>query len=101
MQIELGRRRKRGRPTSQQPMSPAERMRLHRMRRKRAALVRNSSVSCAIDRRTIEVRTLALHCLAARKINDNPLLLDKVKRTLDYRVRNSGNHIPRALKRWS
>ena len=41
-----------------------------------------------------------MHCLAARKIEHNPALLDQVRRTLDVWRSRYGDDTPRALDEW-
>lgn len=56
--------------------------------------------SGALQHRIIEARSLAMHCLAARKIEHNPALLDQVRRTLDVWRSRYGENTPRALDEW-
>jgi len=57
-----------------------------------------------LKHRVIEARSLAMHCLAAQKIERNRALLDKVRKTLtNWRTRYGGaqgNDMPRALDEW-
>lgn len=80
-------------------MSAAERMRRMRERRRAAGLkpvvtwVRRVRIVCPppLDLRLIEARALALHVLAARKIEDDPDLLEVAHRRLaSWRQRGSG-----------
>lgn len=80
-------------------MSAAERMR--RMRERRRAIGLKPMVTWVtregivrmppLDLRLIEARALALHVLAARKIDDDPELLEIARRNLaDWEERGSG-----------
>jgi hypothetical protein len=54
----------------------------------------------ALQHRVLEARSLAMHCLAALKIERDPRLLDRVRRTLErWRVRH-GDAMPRAFDEW-
>ncbi len=51
--------------------------------------------------RLLEARSLAMHCLAAQKVERNPTLLKSVRRTLAaLRTRYAGE-VPRALDEWN
>lgn len=54
----------------------------------------------ALQHRIIEARSLAMHCLAARKIARDPSLLAKVRRNLDAWRSRYGEDLPRALDEW-
>jgi len=57
----------------------------------------------ALQHRIIEARSLAMHCLMAQKIEHDPKLLNRVRRTLEtWRARyaNDGDEVPRALDEW-
>lgn len=103
------RKLKRGRPPTGEALSSAERMRRYRARQRDAGLRavtrfetrhRMGLAGAAIDHRIIEARSLAMHCLAARKIEQDPALLHKVRRTLDRWRRHYGADTPRALDEW-
>lgn len=55
----------------------------------------------ALKHRIIEARSLAVHCLVARKIMLDPALLDRVRRTLDAWRARYGKDAPRALDEWA
>jgi hypothetical protein len=86
-------------------------MRRYRRRKKAAGLhlvtryeapARAKLTAAELDRRIIEARDLALHCLAAKKMDANRALLDRVRRRLDYWRRNSKEEgPPAALDAWS
>lgn len=91
---------RRGRPHTDRPMSAAERMR--RMRAIRKALGFKAVVRWvprkkrprsppSLDLRLLEARSLALHVVAARKIEADPRLLEALHRRLSqWCKRNSG-----------
>jgi hypothetical protein len=54
----------------------------------------------ALKHRIIEARSLAMHCLAAQKIESNFALLDQVRRTLATWRSRYGKDTPRALDEW-
>jgi hypothetical protein len=56
--------------------------------------------SGALKHRIIEARSLAMHCLAAQKIEHDPALLDQVRRTLETWRLRYGEDRPRALDEW-
>jgi hypothetical protein len=57
--------------------------------------------SGTLQHRIIEARSLAMHCLAARKIDKNPKLLAEARDTLKkWRSRYVGD-TPRALDEWA
>ena len=102
---------KRGRPPSGEAQSAAERMRRYRKRRKAAGLrlvaryeppARVKLTATELDRRIIEARDLALHCLAAKKVDTDRTLLGKVRRRLEYWRRNYKEDAPPAtLNDWA
>lgn len=99
----------RGRPPTGRAQSPAERMRRYRERQRVAglrAVTRMETPAHALSagalmHRIIEARSLAMHCVAARKIMRDPVLLDKVRRTLDTWRAQFGKDAPRALDEWA
>ena len=101
--------RSRGRPPTGSAQSPAERMRRYRARLRAAGLravtrleAPVSTVSDgALKHRIIEVRSLAMHCLAAQKIMRDPALLDRVRCTLGAWRASYGKDAPRALDEWA
>lgn len=98
----------RGRPRTGRAQTAAERMRRYRARQRAAGLRVLTRVEApvralsggALQHRIIEARSLAMHCLAARKIEHNPALLDQVRRTLDVWRSRYGENTPRALDEW-
>lgn len=98
----------RGRPPTGHAQTAAERMRRYRARQRAAGLrtvtrlevpVRTLSGG-ALKHRIIEARSLAMHCLAAQKIENNPELLDRVRRTLETWRLRYGEDTPRSLDEW-
>ena len=91
--------KKRGRPRSENPLTPAERMRAYRARKRAAGLkcvsewVPVDSLDAAIysDHRLLDARSLAMHCKIARKISQDQSLLAIPRRNLvRWRERASG-----------
>jgi hypothetical protein len=100
--------RGRGRPPTGHAQTAAERMRRYRVRL-RAAGVRTVTrmeapmhglSAGALRHRIIEARSLAMHCLAAQKIELRPALLDHVRRLLNNWRSRYGQESPRALDEW-
>ena len=100
--------RSRGRPPTGNAQSAAERMRRYRARQRAAGLrtvvrfeapVRTLSAG-ALKHRIIEARSLAMHCLAAGKIERKPVLLNRVRKTLETWRSRYGDDMPRALDEW-
>jgi hypothetical protein len=57
--------------------------------------------STELDRRIIDARSLALHCIAAQRIESEPRLLQKVRQRIDYWRRNyRDERPPRRLEEW-
>lgn len=54
----------------------------------------------AIRHRIIEARSLAMHCLAAQKIERDPAILERVRGTLAGWRARYGKDVPRALDEW-
>ena len=54
----------------------------------------------ALTHRVLEARSLAMHCLAARKVARNPKLLKAVRRTLATWRARYACAVPRALDEW-
>ena len=102
-------RRGPGRPPTGRALTAAERMRRYRVRQRAAGLraaTRWQSAATApltpglLKHRIIEARSLAMHCLIARKIEAEPALLDIARRNIEsWRVRY-GNEPPHALEEW-
>jgi len=53
-----------------------------------------------LKHRIIEARSLAMHCLIARKVGANPRLLDAARRNLAAWMARYGDRAPRALEEW-
>jgi len=102
-------RRRPGRPSTGRAQSAAERMRRHRARQRaaglRAATRWQSAAPAALSpgllkHRIIEARSLAMHCLIARKIETDRRLLDAARRNLEVWTGRYGDAPPRALGEW-
>ena len=87
-----------------QPLSPAERVRRHRARRRAAGLRAvtrwRSSTPAWSDHRVAEARSLAFHVLAARRIAANPSLLKRARSTVARWLERYGERPPAALREW-
>src|SRR2546428_7909743 len=99
-------RRRRGRPPTGRAQSAAERMRRYRARRRAAGLrvtTRWQPATSAVispgllKHRVIEARSLAMHCLIARKIEADRRLLAAARRNLEKWIARYGEGVPRAL----
>ena len=86
----------------------AERMRRYRARRRAAGLKQarrwvpmHEGTAVFSDHAVLEARSLAMHCLIARKISRNPRLLDVARSNLAAwkRAREPGQR-PRCLAEW-
>jgi hypothetical protein len=95
--------RQRGRPPTGTAETAAERMRRYRARQRAAGLhavtryeppPRARLSAGELDRRIIAARDLALHCVAAKKIDSDRTRLTKVRRRLEYRARNYTVEVP-------
>lgn len=53
-----------------------------------------------LDHKIIEARSLAMHCLVARKLARNPKLLDKARQTLESWRSRYGKDRPPVLDEW-
>ncbi len=103
-------RRRPGRPPTGRAQTAAERMRRYRDRLRAAGLrplTRWKSTTSAglspglLKHRIIEARSLAMHCLMARKIGADRRLLDVVRRQLATWIeRYAEDAPPRALGEW-
>lgn len=103
------RRTRAGRPAGGRALSAAERMRRYRARKKAEGL---KSVARWIPRgddgnsgvysshRLLDARSLALHCLVARKIAADPSLLEVARRNLARWRRSAPGTVPRYLDEW-
>src|SRR6266536_3069566 len=101
--------RRPGRPPTGRAQSAAERMRRYRARQRaaglRAATRWQPATSAAISpgllkHRVIEARSLAMHCLIARKIETDRRLLAAARRNLATWIARHGDAAPRALEEW-
>ena len=100
---------KRGRPKTKNPKSAAERMRAYRKRKRDAGLknVRrwipdtNSNGSTFSDHRLLDARSLAMHCLIAKKITENPILIEKAKNNLVRWSERYEDQVPLYIREWT
>jgi hypothetical protein len=100
--------RARGRPPTGHAQTAAERMRRYRVRLRAAGVRAVTRMETpvltlsggALKHRIIEARSLAMHCVAAQKIERDPRLLDQVRRTLETWRSRFGTDTPRALDEW-
>ena len=102
-------RRGPGRPPTGRAQSAAERMRRYRARQRAAGLRPATRWQPAapmrisrglLKHRLAEARSLALHCLIARKIAAEPALLGVARRNLEAWLARYGDDPPRALEEW-
>src|SRR6266446_9181263 len=102
-------RRRPGRPPTGYAQSPAERMRRYRARQRAAGLraaTRWQPATSAplspglLKHRIIEARSLAMHCLIARKIETDRGLLDAARGNLARWSAQYADGAPRALGEW-
>lgn len=100
---------KRGRPRKADALTAAERMRAYRKRRRDAGfkdvrrweLKQGEGARRYSDQRILDARSLAMHCMIARKISENPRLLEKAKNNLArWRTKTTGPQ-PQYLKEWA
>jgi hypothetical protein len=99
------------RKTNSQARGAAERMRAYRARRRAAGMrlerrwIADSPPAAATtfsDHTLLDARSLAMHCLIARKLAREPQLLRIAKRNLAlWRKRSSANAKPSYLGEWS
>lgn len=101
--------RRLGRPPTGRAQSAAERMRRYRARQRAAGLriatrwrpATSAAISPgALKHRIIEARSLAMHCLIARKIEADRRLLAAARRNLAKWIARYGDAAPRALGEW-
>ena len=100
--------KKRGRPRSANPLTPAERMRAYRARKRAAGLKRVSewkpvasgNMTSYSNHRLLDARSLALHCKIAYKIDKNKGLLAIPGKNLRRWCQNSPGQIPQYIKEW-
>jgi len=102
-------RRGPGRPPTGRALTAAERMQRYRVRQRAAGLRASTRWQSAapaglspgqIKHRLAEARSLAMHCLVARKIAADPRLLDVARRNLAAWAARYGDNVPRALVEW-
>ena len=101
-------KRRRGRPSTGRALKAAERMRRYRVRQRAAGLhavtrleARVPALSAgALSHRVLEARSLAMHCLVARKVARNPALLKTARSTLAAWRQRYAAAMPRALDEW-
>lgn len=102
-------RRSPGRPPTGRAQSAAERMRRYRARQRAAGMhaatrwqpARQATMSSGVlKHRIAEARSLALHCLIARKIGAQPGLLDIARRNLAVWAARYGDAPPRVFEEW-
>ncbi len=98
-----------GRPPTGRALTAAERMQRYRVRQRAAGLRASTRWQPAatapltpglLKHRIIEARSLAMHCLIARKITAEPALLDVARRNLETWLARYGASPPRALEEW-
>ena len=98
-----------GRPRTGHALPAAERMRRYRARQRAAGLrpatrwrpAAPASISPGLlKHRLAEARSLAMHCLIARKIAAEPALLGVARRNLEAWLARYGDSPPRALEEW-
>ena len=101
--------RRPGRPPTGRAQTAAERMRRYRARQHAAGLRVSTrwqpAASAALSpgllkHRIIEARSLAMHCLIARKIGADRRLLDTARRNLAAWTGRYGDSAPRVLGEW-
>lgn len=101
--------RRPGRPPTGRAQSAAERMRRYRARQRaaglRVATRWQSATSVTISpgllkHRIIEARSLAMHCLIARKIETDRRFLAAARRNLAKWIARYGDGAPRVLDEW-
>src|SRR6266702_850597 len=97
----------RGRPRTANPLSPAERMRRLRARRKAAGLKpvvswleKAPSPATYSSHRILDARSLAMHVVAAEKIERDPSFLKIPKRNLERWAVRWGDSPPAWLVEW-
>jgi hypothetical protein len=96
-----------GRPRTPNPVPPAERMRRMRARRKAAGLKvvvswseKSSAPATYSPHRLLDARSLAMHVLAAEKIERNPQLLEIPRRNLERWRARAAETPPPWLTEW-
>lgn len=99
---------KRGRPRKKAALTAAERMRSYRQRRRAAGYkvvsqwqpVKGQVPLAGSDHRMLDVRSLAMHCRIARKIDTNTALLEIPKRNLKRWRKMKSGAMPVYLDEW-
>ena len=89
-------------------MTPAERMRAYRKRKRDAGLKsirrwepeEGSGKRRFSDHRILDARSLAMHCKIAQKITRDPELLNKAKANLERWSAQSNGPQPQYLREW-
>src|SRR5437773_11152044 len=101
--------RRPGRPPTGRAQSAAERMRRYRARRRAAGLrvatrwlpAASAAISPGVlKHRILEARSLAMHCLIARKIEAGPRLLAAARRNLEEWIARRGDGLPAGPAEW-
>lgn len=92
------------------PMSAAERMRRYRARRRQlgmhavtrweAASASSAAAPTYSPHRILDARSLAVHCLVARKIDAKPALLQLARENVRRWKRRAGRRVPTYLSEW-
>lgn len=92
------------RPRTGKALSPAERMRRYRARRREAGLRTTTRWAPRVpvwsDHRIAEAKSLALHVLAARRISADPRLLERARAIVRRWLGRYGERPPAALAEW-
>lgn len=99
---------RRVRPPTGQAQSAADRMRRYRGRQRAAGLRTVARLEApaqtlsagALKHRILDARSLAMHCLAATKIERDRMLLKRVKKILEGWCSRYNDGVPLALEEW-
>jgi hypothetical protein len=100
--------KKRGRPPKANAMTPAERMRAYRKRKRDAGLKnvrrwepdQSAPPGQYSDHRILDARSLAMHCKIAQKLSRDPKVLEKAKANLERWREKSVDSLPRYFSEW-